>query len=262
MSNEKPFHRNYRPMKPGENSGSNNWAYIRDEKYAQNAEHYIRAFLIIQADLIKLFEFIEPSDVNLKTYSFRIHELLMRTCIEIEANFKAIFKENIYSPTNSEGKNRTEKDWNINDYKKINVTHRLSDYTAELPIWKGEKKRWQPFDEWIKGKSLIWYQAYNKSKHDRLHSFEEANLENLLSAFSGLFILLSSQFRTENFSPGPKALGGYLGDSGSKPTVGIGGYLVVEFPKNWDENEMYDFDWADLHGKIERFAKIDYNNIT
>lgn len=261
MSIKKPFHRNYRPMKPGENYGSNNRAYIRDEQYAQNAEHYIRAFLIIQADLIKLFEFIEPSDVNLKTYSFRIHELLMRTCIEIEANFKAIFKENIYSPTNSDGRNRIEKHWNINDYEKINVTHRLSDYTAELPIWKGKNKRWQPFGMWITEKRLIWYQAYNKSKHDRLHSFEEANLENLLSAFSGLFILLSSQFRTETFSPGPKALGGFLSDSGSKPIVGIGGYLVVEFPKNWEENELYDFDWATLREEPNRIAKFDYNGI-
>jgi len=33
--------------------------------------------LLIQNDLQRIFEFIEPSDDNLDTHSFRIHELFM-----------------------------------------------------------------------------------------------------------------------------------------------------------------------------------------
>jgi hypothetical protein len=51
----------------------------------------------------------------------------MRICIEVEANFKAILNENIYS--------KDEKDWNMDDYKKINITHHLSSYKVTLPIW-------------------------------------------------------------------------------------------------------------------------------
>ena len=74
-----------------------NSGYILDPDYAKSPEHYVRSFLLIQEDILRLFQFIEPSDINLQTYSFRIHELYMRICIEIEANFKAIFDENKYS---------------------------------------------------------------------------------------------------------------------------------------------------------------------
>jgi hypothetical protein len=38
---------------------------------------------------IEAVDYVEPADQNLNTYSFRIHELLMRACIEVEANCKA-----------------------------------------------------------------------------------------------------------------------------------------------------------------------------
>lgn len=98
MSIPRPYHRNYRAIKEGYNSGYSDWAYIKDKKYAKAPEHYVRAFLLIQSDLLNLFNFVEPSEESLNTYSFKIHELLLRTCIEIEANFKAILQENIFTP--------------------------------------------------------------------------------------------------------------------------------------------------------------------
>lgn len=264
MSFSKPFHRNYRQIKSGHNSGYSDWAYIVDREYSQNPEHYTRAFSIIQSDLIKLFEFIEPSDVNLSTYSFRVHELLMRTCIEVEANFKAILRENIYSPTyrngSRAGQPRLENDWKIDDFKKVNKTHHLDNYTIEFPFWKDSNCRMKPFENWATNQSLEWYQAYNKSKHDRLNSFSEANLKNLLSAFSGLFVLLSSQFRTESFSTGGQSLGISV-DSYFAGEFGLGGFLMVQFPNNWTDDEMYDFDWSMLKSQPNRFEKIDYNII-
>lgn len=88
MSHAKPFHRNWRGFVPSSNSDYSQWAYIVDRSYAEFPEHYVRAFMLIQKDLQTLFEFIEPSDTNLVTYSHRTHALLIRTCIEIEANFK------------------------------------------------------------------------------------------------------------------------------------------------------------------------------
>jgi hypothetical protein len=88
MPIEKPYHRIHREFINRSNSGYSSWAYIMDREYANLPHHYTRAFFIIQKDLLNIFEFIEPADVNLIAYSFRIHELLMRICIEIEANFK------------------------------------------------------------------------------------------------------------------------------------------------------------------------------
>ncbi len=79
--------------------------------------------MIIQRDLEELFDYIEPSQESLATYSYRIHALLMRACFEIEANFKAILSENIHTPKiNKFG----SPILNMDMYKKIDVTHHLA----------------------------------------------------------------------------------------------------------------------------------------
>ena len=264
MSFNKPFHRNYRPIKKGLQSGYSDWAYIIDKNYSKTPEHYTRAFLIIQEDILKLFQFVEPSDTNEKTFSYRIHELLMRTCIEVETNFKAILKENIFTPEYRSGRKagqlRPEKKWNINDFKIINKTHHLDDYSIELPFWKGSENIRNPFLEWKTNGELTWYQAYNSSKHDRLNNFEDANLKNLIDAYSGLCVLLSSQFRHVDFQPGVDNIetSGYCYFGGG---FGIGDYLIVDYPDDWNDNEMYDFDWTKLKSESNRFEKVDYNAI-
>jgi hypothetical protein len=94
----KPFHRNLRGIKDGPNSGYSSWTYgddryIEDREYAKNPEHYVRAFTLIQNDLKSIFEYLEPSDVCREAYSYRIHALLMRTCIEVEADWIAKARE-------------------------------------------------------------------------------------------------------------------------------------------------------------------------
>lgn len=259
-----PYHRNYRELIKSNNSGYSSWAFIVDKEYAKSPHHYTRGFLILQDDIKTLFEYIEPADINLPTFSYRIHELLMRTCTEVEANFKAILRENIYSPTyrsgSKTGQIRTEEFWNINDYIKINKTHHLDNYFVEFPFWRGNKNRYQPFLNWQNSNSLPWYQAYNDTKHDKNEKFEIANFENLLNAFTGLFVLLSSQFNCESFTPGGQSLGINV-DSYFEGDFGIGDYLKIEFPKNWKDAEKYEFDWATLKNETVKFGKIDYNNM-
>jgi hypothetical protein len=263
MSYSKPFHRNYRAIIESHNSGYSNWAYVVDREYSNHPEHFTRGFLIIQDDIKELFEYIEPSDTNEKTFSYRIHELFIRTCIEVEANFKAILRENIFTPLfisgQKAGQPRPEDKWNINDYKKINKTHHLDNYFVELPIWKGLNNRYQPFKEWQNSDTLTWYQAYNQCKHNRYDNFEIASFKNLMLAYTGLFALLSSQFCTIDFNPGMDNLECqneyYLG------TFGIGDYLKIEFPTNWSDSEKYDFNWETLKKDSNKFEKIDYNAI-
>ena len=54
--------------------------YVMHPKYAPDAGYYHRAFAILQGDLTRLFEYIEPSDANESTYSYRALELLLRAC--------------------------------------------------------------------------------------------------------------------------------------------------------------------------------------
>jgi hypothetical protein len=150
---------------------------------------YMRGFLLLQKDLEHLFEFIEPSDQNLQCYSFRIHELLLRACVEVEANCKAILEENGY---------RKVGNWNMNDYQKVNVSHHLSSFVVQLPVWHGCKKIRAPFEAWASGKPLPWYHAYNKTKHDRHTGFSKATLDQLVDAICGLVSVISANFQWRN----------------------------------------------------------------
>lgn len=249
----KPFHRIYRKVQSGRhNAGYSSTAYIRDPQYANAPSHYVRAYSLIQNDLQKLFEYVEPSTESLKTYSYRIHELLMRTCIEVEANFKAILIENTFTPERGR--------FDMGVYKKVNQSHRLSDYEVLLPVWNGEPRIWKPFEAWGEGKSLEWYQSYNASKHNRQESFREANLEVLINAVAGLLILLSSQFETEDFSAGSVllSLGGH-DYHGLEPA--IGSMFRIKFPDTWHDDELYDFDWKELKDQKDRFQKFNYDEV-
>jgi hypothetical protein len=254
----KPFHRNWRALKQGVNSGYSSWAYILDPDYARDPLHYVRAYLLIQRDLERLFEYVEPSEEALCTFSFRTHELLMRTCIEVEANFKAILAENVYVPR----KDTRDRDiLNISIYNKIELTHHLSSYEVILPMWNGPRRAWKPFDIWgaDRSQSPSWYGAYNASKHDRHNDFKQANLQNLLGAVTGLLVLLSSQFGREDFSAGNSAL--TVTDSPYEFEAALGQLFRIHFPDDWSDDEVYDFDWATLQYEPVKFGRIDYNQI-
>lgn len=261
MGIAKPYHRNYRSMKSGPNSGYSGWAYITDPEYAKSAEHYVRAFTLIQNDLTSIFEYLEPSDECRKAYSFRIHALLMRTCIEVEANFKAILTENTFTPP-------AKRSLNMTDYRKVDVTHHLSSYEVMLPIWSGTQKTFKPFEPWKmsrgqanpSGGGIQWYQAYNASKHDRFDEFKKANLENLTTAVAGLLVLISSQFRNQSFSAGSVSLA-ISGHDFHPMEAAIGSLFRIKYPEDWVDTELYDFDWSALKTQPNRFQKIDYDSI-
>lgn len=250
MAIKKPYYRNCRQFVDGHYSEGGRWQYMVHPDYAQSPEHYIRAFILIQKDLQKLFDYIEPADANMNCYSYRIHELFMRTCIEIEANCKAILRENIYSK---------KKDLNMSDYQKLNITHRLSSYRVKLPIWDGKLSIRQPYKNWANGMVLTWYKDYNGAKHDRHNEFKRANFENLIDAVCGLLVILSSQFHTNDFSPGPTLLaceGGYHQDG---MDCAIGDYFRISFPSDWSEKDCYDFNWQDMQNEQHLFQKINYD---
>jgi hypothetical protein len=78
-------------------------------------------------------------------------------------------------------------------------------------------------------------------------------LENLLSSVSGLIILLSSQFHTQDFEPyvyytGASAEGGW--------DVAIGGYFLVKFPNDWPAADGYEFDWEKLKNEADPFQSL------
>jgi hypothetical protein len=228
--------------------------YLLHKHYATDPRHYVRAFLLLQEDVLDLFSYVEPSDKNLETYSHRIQQLLMRACVEVEANLTAIFLDNKYKAA--------QDNLTMQQYCLIDISHRLSSYEIRVPTWQGSKGVRTPFHGWNQGEPLPWYQAYNKSKHNRHENFKLATFEALIDAFCGLNALLSAQFHDEDYFPGGKTLGlsgacyTYDGDDGMEPA--IGGLLRVRFPADWLHEQRYEFDWQELSALEDPFQNFDY----
>lgn len=250
MPVNRPYHRTCRQFIDGHYAEGGRWKYIRHPDYAESPEHYIRAFLLIQKDLQSLFDYIEPADTNLLCFSYRIHELLLRSCVEVEANCKAILKENGYTK---------KGDLKMEDYKKIEYSHRLSSYQVKVPFWHGHQNLRTPFAAWAHGGSLSWYQAYNATKHDRHQAFAQATFSHLIDAVCGLVAVLAAQFYTEDFSPAPSRLA--LEGNGDGMESAIGEYFRIQFPNDWPVEQRYDFNWQSLKNENNPFQTFDFDSL-
>lgn len=158
------------------------------------------------------------------------------------------------------------QNFNISDYKLINISHRLSSFEVRVPGWKGDLGIRRPFAAWEVSQPLMWYRAYNKSKHNRHEDFNLATFDALIDACCGLNVLLSAQFLDEEYAPGSKSLsvgGGcytYEGNDGMEPS--IGDMLRIKFPADWPSVECYDFKWSNLASMDDPFENFDYASYT
>ena len=168
---------------------------VRHPAYADRAHRWVRAHLILQDDLVEYLESVEPADVNLETYSLRAADLLIRACIEVEANLTAILRANTYTNVGSLNMDK--------DHFKVEKSHFLSQFSVQFPHWDGSHRTRQPFGAWADGsyQPLAWYRAYNAVKHDRAEHLVNATFGHLTDAWCGLAVLLTAQFLFEDFSP-------------------------------------------------------------
>ena len=250
MSVNKPYYLTVRQFKDGSYANSGRSLYISHPSYGEKPSNYIRAFELIEKDLLTLFEYIEPAAVNRKAYSFRTFELFLRTCTEIEANFKSILRSNTYSRSSA-------RNLNIEDYFKINSSHFLSKYEVHLPHWDGTGSVRRPFKLWNSvTHRLDWYQSYNDAKHDRAQNLGSASLENLVDAVCGLAVVIAAQFYTYTFT-GPD----YIIASGPDGDEILGNYFRIIFPKNIPNAKRYDFDWQTLQNTPNPLQKFDYDKV-
>lgn len=240
-----PYKRTIRPFLAGGYEPKNGgMSFVSMKSYAENPRTYIRGFEILQRDIRNIFEYIEPSDINLTAYSEKIGKLLTSACFEVESNLKAILRENSYP--------KSAKTMTMTDYFKVESSHRLSRYEVLLPEWTGKANVVKPFEPWVRGNSLNWYQDYNQYKHDRANNSQMANFENLIKSWCGVFVLLSAQFFDTEFSIDSKPIGFAPYFYPNDYNHGIGGYLKIKYPNDWPDSEKYDFslnasNWNDMN---------------
>lgn len=172
-----------------------------------------KAYSLLESDLIKTFDYVEPVDQNKDTYSHRFYEIILRCGTEFENVCRQILKLN----------GSTEKeieDSNIEDYFKIALEFKLYDYCFYSPLladWSVDDQggaNLAPFMTWQacsaysevwdfvnKGEWSDWYYIYNQVKHNRDAKFSYANLENAVFSVVALGILLCSQYGLNTFDP-------------------------------------------------------------
>lgn len=257
MSLTKPYYRIARPKALIPN-------YVVDARYANDRLQLSRAYINIEKDLRDVFNFIEPCEENLSSFSFELYSLLLRACTEVELNCKEIMEANGATP---QGKHFT-----MTDYKKIERSSHLSHYTVTYNNWRQKEastgelkyipKVFRPFANFDVSinRSPDWYSAYNAVKHDREENLENANLGNCMNAVGGILVLLYSQFGSQCIETyGTNGIYWQnLDDYDFQFDADV--IFTVQPPAitDWSDEELYDFQWETLKSDSNPFDKFGF----
>ena len=144
-----------------------------------------RNLSILIQKLQEILLFIEPSPECLQTYSHKIKELLILSCTELENSFK------IYNIGQNE---RTS------DYVKLLNFVDLSKYKVSL-IGYADAFKSCPFENWNSTnptKSIPWYEAYTKIKHNSNENFQSATLEHCLNSIMANIIMFAIRYSVKH----------------------------------------------------------------
>lgn len=132
----------------------------------------------------EIINFIEPSSQSLQAYSYKLRELLILSCTEVENILR------FYTP-NSSG-----KILKTTDYVQILQKVALGQYKISF-VDCVNKFACKPFENWNSSsatQSIPWYDAYNKVKHDKANNFKEATFENCLNAVAAVIVLFCIRY--------------------------------------------------------------------
>lgn len=135
-------------------------------------------YITFEEDVDRLFRYIEPTTDNYKVYSVELTRLYLAICSEIDVIFKAY--------CNLLANDRKPK--NIKQYAEIILNADTSVCSEEVKFYK-YNYIFTPFAEWTPTNSPLWWKQHNDVKHDRDKNYKQANLENVLDALSGLYLL-------------------------------------------------------------------------
>jgi hypothetical protein len=188
-----------------------NWQIDESRKVERELE-------ILIEELEACFQVASPDQRNLGVFGARFERIILLSCIGIEALLSKVLRDNNIPP---KGKFYTTKDFVV-----LDRFLRLSDYAIEFPKYPWMAAR-EPFRGWQANepsRSLLWYDAYNKLKHEKLSSSEMASMRHSLdcvSAYTALFVAV-------------------FGDGGRQIIGGVDlSYFGVARRPRWSLSEVY-----------------------
>ena len=160
-----------------------------------------QALVILISKLDEIFQFVEPEPKTLLVYGHKIRELLILAATEAENAWKDFLRiAGTAPPANGR--------FSTNHYVKLSRPLALEDYQVYFPQYVGIPKI-RPFLGWSASNptsSLPWYDAYNKTKHDRNQHFDSATLMACIQAISANIVLLSVRYGPFNLFNGGNRL--------------------------------------------------------
>lgn len=146
------------------------------------------ALRLLLSSLEKVFEYVEPVGAGLKSYGHKTRELLISACTEVENQWMRYFNETQVASIG--------RDYGTRDYVKLCSALSLKDYRLTARAYAALAPR-EPFQNWdvnAPTQSLSWYDAYNKTKHDRAVHFNTASVENCIDAVSANAVMFCARY--------------------------------------------------------------------
>lgn len=154
-----------------------------------DASAMTQSFVALKLLLTKMqdvFESVEPAQGNLKTYGHKIRELLLLAAMEVEASWTAVLRVNGYA----------EQRPTTRDYVKLRAPMLLDSFGLTLRSYP-EFPSFAPFRGWTveaPTRALDWYDAYNRTKHNREEFLGDATLERAVHAVGAATVMFYAQF--------------------------------------------------------------------
>lgn len=149
--------------------------------YAEFCNTYWKYYLVLEADFLRTERYVSfdlGDEGNGKTYSVEYVKQYQAICSEVEAVLKLICKEITHSTEEFKG--------NIINCSKIILNENKWDKMVNQEV-KLRNIKLDPFANWSVTQPPSWWKTNNDVKHER--DMKSANLENVLNALAGLFIL-------------------------------------------------------------------------
>ncbi len=146
----------------------------------------LRSVGILNQKLELLFESIYPHPDNFKAYGDESRNLIVLACIEVESALAGVLRANGYQRDR----------FTTSDYFKVCEPLLLEEYFVVIQFAPHVRPIY-PFKGWnsqLPTKSLDWYNAYNRTKHDRENHFSEAWMLRAVHAVAAANITCQAQF--------------------------------------------------------------------
>jgi len=129
---------------------------------------------------------VEPAASNSNSHGHTIRQYLILACTQVESTWRSFLK------VHGESKDKLS----TSDYVRIAGPLHLAEWRVCLTLYP-DYPTIKPYANWdvvAPTKSLPWYDAYNRTKHDLQANLCEAKLEHAISATAALYVMLAAQF--------------------------------------------------------------------